>query len=182
MTLKELGIGQSAIIETVGGTGALRQHFLDMGVIPGAEVTVLKYAPLGDPVEILIHGYSLTLRLDDAAKIGVKPINKHTPEEEKEVKHKKTPHPGLGEEGIYHPKGSGDPLPKGTVLTFALVGNQNSGKTTLFNALTGPGCYSGPQGWCDPRTRGYADHGSSGYLFHVSLLQRGTGVERFRTE
>ena len=117
MTLKELGIGQSAIIETVGGTGALRQHFLDMGVIPGAEVTVLKYAPLGDPVEILIHGYSLTLRL--------------------EVKHKKTPHPGLGEEGIYHPKGSGDPLPKGTVLTFALVGNQNSGKTTLFNALTG---------------------------------------------
>ena len=85
MTLKELGIGQSAIIETVGGTGALRQHFLDMGVIPGAEVTVLKYAPLGDPVEIQIHGYSLTLRLDDAAKIGVKPINKHTPEEEKEV-------------------------------------------------------------------------------------------------
>ena len=137
MTLRELGIGKSAIIETVGGTGALRQHFLDMGVIPGAEVTVLKYAPLGDPVEIQIHGYSLTLRLDDAAKIGVKPIVKKTPEEEKEVKHKKTPHPGLGEEGIYHPKGSGDPLPKGTILTFALVGNQNSGKTTLFNALTG---------------------------------------------
>ena len=137
MTLKELGIGQSAIIETVGGTGALRQHFLDMGVIPGAEVTVLKYAPLGDPVEIQIHGYSLTLRLDDAAKIGVKPISRHTAEEEKEVRHKKTPHPGLGEEGKYHPKGSGDPLPKGTILTFALVGNQNSGKTTLFNALTG---------------------------------------------
>ena len=137
MTLRELGIGKSAIIETVGGTGALRQHFLDMGVIPGVEVTVLKYAPLGDPVEIQIHGYSLTLRLDDAAKIGVKPIVKKTPEEEKEVKHKKTPHPGLGEEGIYHPKGSGDPLPKGTILTFALVGNQNSGKTTLFNALTG---------------------------------------------
>ena len=137
MTLKELGIGQSATIETVGGTGALRQHFLDMGVIPGAEVTVLKYAPLGDPVEIQIHGYSLTLRLDDASKIGVKPIRKKTPEEEKTVKHKRTPHPGLGEEGIYHPKGSGDPLPKGTVLTFALVGNQNSGKTTLFNALTG---------------------------------------------
>ena len=137
MTLKELGIGQSATIETVGGTGALRQHFLDMGVIPGAEVTVLKYAPLGDPVEIQIHGYSLTLRLDDAAKIEVKPIRKKTPEEEKTVKHKRTPHPGLGEEGKYHPKGSGDPLPKGTVLTFALVGNQNSGKTTLFNALTG---------------------------------------------
>ena len=80
MTLKELGIGQSATIETVGGTGALRQHFLDMGVIPGAEVTVLKYAPLGDPVEIQIHGYSLTLRLDDAAKIEVKPIRKKTPE------------------------------------------------------------------------------------------------------
>ena len=112
MTLKELGIGQSAIIETVGGTGALRQHFLDMGVIPGAEVTVLKYAPLGDPVEILIHGYSLTLRLDDAAKIGVKPINKHTPEEEKEVKHKKTPHPGLGEEGIYHPREAGILCPR----------------------------------------------------------------------
>ena len=137
MTLKELGVGQSASIITVGGTGALRQHLLDMGVIPGAEVKVLKYAPLGDPVEVQIHGYSLTLRLNDADQIEVTPISEHAASEEEKKKHKKTPHPGLGEEGKYHPKGSGNPLPKGTVLTFALVGNQNSGKTTLFNQLTG---------------------------------------------
>ena len=137
MTLKELGVGQSASIITVGGTGALRQHLLDMGVIPGAEVKVLKYAPLGDPVEVQIHGYSLTLRLNDADQIEVTPISEHAASDEEKKKHKKTPHPGLGEEGKYHPKGSGNPLPKGTVLTFALVGNQNSGKTTLFNQLTG---------------------------------------------
>ena len=137
MTLKELGVGQSASIITVGGTGALRQHLLDMGVIPGAEVKVLKYAPLGDPVEVQIHGYSLTLRLNDADQIEVTPISEHAASEEEKKKHRKTPHPGLGEEGKYHPKGSGNPLPKGTVLTFALVGNQNSGKTTLFNQLTG---------------------------------------------
>ena len=137
MTLKELGVGQSASIITVGGTGALRQHLLDMGVIPGAEVKVLKYAPLGDPVEVQIHGYSLTLRLNDADQIEVTPISEHAASEEEKKKHRKTPHPGLGEEGKYHPKGSGNPLPKGNVLTFALVGNQNSGKTTLFNQLTG---------------------------------------------
>ena len=137
MTLKELGVGQSASIITVGGTGALRQHLLDMGVIPGAEVKVLKYAPLGDPVEVQIHGYSLTLRLNDADQIEVTPISEHAASEEEKKKRRKTPHPGLGEEGKYHPKGSGNPLPKGTVLTFALVGNQNSGKTTLFNQLTG---------------------------------------------
>ncbi|MCR4907620.1 MAG: ferrous iron transport protein B [Lachnospiraceae bacterium] len=137
MTLKELEIGKTAVIETVGGEGALRQHFLDMGVIPGAKVTVVKYAPLGDPVELLIHGYELTLRLDDAAKIGVKPVDALAEEKRAEKKAGSSVHPGLGEMGKYHLPGSGDPLPEGTQLTFALVGNQNSGKTTLFNQLTG---------------------------------------------
>ena len=137
MTLKELGIKDTAIITNVGGEGALRQHFLDMGVIPGAEVTVVKFAPMGDPVELMIHGYKLTLRLDDAAQIEVEPAKARSVTEEKARKKKKRAHPGLGEGGKFHPKGSGDPLPDGTLLTFALVGNQNSGKTTLFNRLTG---------------------------------------------
>ena len=137
MTLKELGIGQSATISKVGGSGVLRQHFLEMGVIPGAEVSVIKYAPMGDPVEIRIHGYSLTLRMDDADKIEIVPIDKTEQEEERKEKHKHSQHPGLGEGGKFHPKGSGNPLPDDTILTFALVGNQNSGKTTLFNQLTG---------------------------------------------
>lgn len=137
MTLKEIEIGKSCVITRVGGEGALRQHFLDMGVIPGAEVTVVKYAPMGDPMELLIHGYSLTLRLDDAAKIDVDPISEKEIITEKEKKANRSVHPGLGEGGKFHPKGSGDPLPDGTILTFALVGNQNSGKTTLFNQLTG---------------------------------------------
>ncbi len=137
MTLKELGIRESAVITRVGGEGELRQHFLDMGVIPGAEVTVIKYAPLGDPVELMIHGYELTLRLDDAAKIEIEPLPEKERRSESKKASKKTEHPGLGESGKYHPKGSGDPLPEGTVLNFALVGNQNSGKTTLFNRLTG---------------------------------------------
>ena len=137
MTLKELAAGQSATILTVGGSGALRQHLLDMGVIPGAEVTVLKFAPMGDPVEILIHGYSLTLRLNDADQIEIMPIALSSVEDKGTGRRKKSPHPGFGEGGKFHPKGSGNPLPEGTVLTFALVGNQNSGKTTLFNRLTG---------------------------------------------
>ena len=137
MTLKELGIKDTAVITNVGGEGALRQHFLDMGVIPGAEVTVVKFAPMGDPVELMIHGYKLTLRLDDAAKIEVRPAESQSVKEEVARKKKKREHPGLGEGGKFHPKGSGDPLPDGTLLTFALVGNQNSGKTTLFNRLTG---------------------------------------------
>ena len=137
MTLKELGIKDTAIITNVGGEGALRQHFLDMGVIPGAEVTVVKFAPMGDPVELMIHGYKLTLRLDDAAQIEVEPAKARSVTEEKARKKKKRAHPGLGEGGKFHPKGSGDPLPDGTLLTFALVGNQNSSKTTLFNRLTG---------------------------------------------
>ncbi|MER2235275.1 MAG: ferrous iron transport protein B [Candidatus Limivicinus sp.] len=136
MTLRELKPGQSARIETVGGEGALRQHFLDMGVIPGAEVTVVKLAPMGDPMELRLHGYELTLRMADAEKIEVSPVpervEKSVPGEKKE-----TAHPGLGEEGKFHPRGTGDPLPEGTTLTFALVGNQNCGKTTLFNQLTG---------------------------------------------
>lgn len=135
MTLKELEIGKSAVVKRVGGEGALRQHFLDMGVIPGAEVTVVKLAPMGDPIELRIHGYELTLRVADAAQITVEPTTLSVPPEKKTTK--KTPHPGLGEEGIFHPKGSGDPLPDGTQLTFALMGNQNCGKTTLFNQLTG---------------------------------------------
>ena len=137
MTLKELKPGESARIEEVGGEGALRQHFLDMGLIPGCNVTVVKLAPLGDPMELMIRGYELTLRLDDAAQIRITPLAKDTEEKKTVPGRKKTPHPGLGEEGIFHPKGTGDPLPDGTLLTFALVGNQNSGKTTLFNQLTG---------------------------------------------
>ena len=171
MTLRELKIGKNAIIKSVGGEGALRQHFLDMGVIPGAQVMIVKYAPMGDPVELLIHGYELTLRLADAEKIEVEPFGEteilvdgkpaieHTKKkaeagesnlsdkagkknkknkadnEEAIAFHKE--HPGLGEGGIYHEKENENPLPEGTKLTFALVGNQNSGKTTLFNQLTG---------------------------------------------
>ena len=137
MTLKELGIGQSARILTVGGEGALRQHFLDMGVIPKAEVTVIKFAPMGDPMELQVHGYELTLRLDDAAQIEVELIDSRSRKHEGPKKISNTAHPGLGEEGKYHVKGSGNPLPEGEKLTYALVGNQNCGKTTLFNQLTG---------------------------------------------
>ena len=137
MTLKELEIGRSARISSVGGSGALRQHFLDMGVIPKAKVKVIKYAPLGDPMEIRIHGYELTLRMDDAAQIEVEPIAAVTEDEAKKSGSRHKEHPGLGEGGKYHQKDHNRPLPDGTVLTFALVGNQNSGKTTLFNQLTG---------------------------------------------
>ncbi len=136
MTLKEVKIGDSAVITAVGGQGALRQHFLDMGLIPGTEVTVIKLAPMGDPMELRVHSYELTLRLDDADQITVQPVTS-ADRSEKQSKKAKTAHPGLGEEGKFHPKGSGDPLPAGTTLTFALIGNQNSGKTTLFNQLTG---------------------------------------------
>ncbi|MBP5600129.1 MAG: fused ferrous iron transport protein A/B, partial [Lachnospiraceae bacterium] len=137
MTLNEIKIGESCVITKVGGKGALRQHFLDMGVLPGATVTVVKYAPLGDPMELMIHGYELTLRLADAAKIEVTSTDSVTEDEKETAKSNVSVHPGLGEGGKFHPKGSGDPLPEGTILTFALVGNQNCGKTTLFNQLTG---------------------------------------------
>ena len=137
MNLSTLKPGESARITKVGGEGALRQHFLDMGVIPGASVTVIKLAPLGDPMELRIHGYELTLRIADAEQIGVEPLEGGDSPQNPSKKRQKTEHPGLGEEGRFHPKGTGKPLPEGTVLTFALVGNQNSGKTTLFNQLTG---------------------------------------------
>lgn len=138
MTLQELETGKTARILTVGGEGALRQHFLDMGLVPGTEVTLVKYAPMGDPMELLLHGYELTLRLADAEKILVEPVNKEEEEQKKrEIKKREIPHPGLGEGGKYHPKGSGSPLQSGEKITFALAGNQNCGKTTLFNRLTG---------------------------------------------
>lgn len=140
MTLDELKIGQSAIITKVGGDGALRQHFLDMGVIPGSELTLVKFAPMGDPMQLLIHGYELTLRKDDAAKIDIdicptcKGGEPHQPAEQLSAC---TEHPGLGEEGRYHTESEENPAPITGKITFALVGNQNCGKTTLFNALTG---------------------------------------------
>lgn len=141
MTLKDLEIGKSAMITAVGGEGALRQHFLDMGVIPGAEITLVKYAPMGDPMELRIHGYELTLRLADAEKIEIekKKAAVKTPEEKTDTREnrKKVEHPGLGEGGRYHVKEGENPLAEGTLLTFALAGNQNCGKTTLFNQLTG---------------------------------------------
>ena len=140
MTLDELKIGQSAIITKVGGDGALRQHFLDMGVIPGSELSLVKFAPMGDPMQLLIHGYELTLRKDDAAKIDIDICptceggEPHQPAEQSSAR---TEHPGLGEEGRYHTESEENPAPITGKITFALVGNQNCGKTTLFNALTG---------------------------------------------
>lgn len=136
MTLKELKIGKSGTITKVGGEGALRQHFLDMGVIPGAEVYVVKLAPMGDPMELRIHGYELTLRLADADKIEIEPTIMEK-KDQQEQQNMKSEHPGLGEEGKYHSKEDENPLPDDTILTYALVGNQNCGKTTLFNQLTG---------------------------------------------
>ena len=139
MTIKDLKEGQSATICTVGGDGALRQHFLDMGVIPGIEVKLIKYAPMGDPLEIRIHDYELTLRLADAEQIEVSDKKSDEDEHKKDNKKDKAlvEHPGLGEGGKYHVKADEHPLPKDEILTFALVGNQNCGKTTLFNQLTG---------------------------------------------
>lgn len=140
-TLAELKIKDRGIVKSVGGEGATRQHFLDMGLIPGAKLEVIKFAPLGDPMEVRLHGYELTLRLEDAARIEIEEITEPSEEqpepEEMPGKKEHIAHPGLGEEGKFHPKGSGNPLPAGTKLTFALVGNQNCGKTTLFNELTG---------------------------------------------
>ena len=145
MTLKELPIGKTATILTVGGEGALRQHFLDMGVIPNAKVSMVKYAPMGDPVELRIHGYELTLRLADAQQIEISDVHdgigsvedEHNELEEKGKLRVKAHHPGLGEGGKYHVKADEHPLPGGECITFALAGNQNCGKTTLFNRLTG---------------------------------------------
>ena len=160
-TLRQAKPGESAVITKVGGEGAIRQHFLDMGLVPGTEAEVIKYAPMGDPVEIMIRGYSLTLRLEEADKIEIKPMLRV--EDEDEIKKRDetarpprkldiggligrrldSEHPGFGEGGRFHPKGSGDPIPEGETISFALVGNQNSGKTTLFNKLTGSSAHVG---------------------------------------
>lgn len=144
MTLRDLEIGQSAHILKVGGEGSLRQHFLDMGLIPGAEVTLVKFAPMGDPMELRIHGYELTLRLNDAAQIEVSCTDSEKKEKETQgakpaetASRARKEHPGFGEGGRFHVKADENPLPEGQKLTFALVGNQNCGKTTLFNQLTG---------------------------------------------
>ena len=146
MTLRDLQMGESAVITTVGGRGALRQHFLDMGMIPGVQVTLVKYAPMGDPMELRLHGYELTLRLADAEQIEIEEVQRAGAEHEASKAGKGgrlkesgrfTDHPGLGEGGKYHEKETEHPLPDGTTLTFALAGNQNCGKTTLFNQLTG---------------------------------------------
>ena len=149
MTIRDLEMGQSGIITAVGGEGALRQHFLDMGMLPGEQVTLVKYAPMGDPMELRIHGYELTLRLTDAEQISIELLKKpdkgvpnekqHIEERERQADkvRRQAEHPGLGEGGKYHAKADEHPLPEGTVLTFALAGNQNCGKTTLFNQLTG---------------------------------------------
>ena len=137
LKLSELKVGESAVIQNVGGQGELRQHFLDMGIIPGAEVTLVKFAPMGDPMELQVHGYELTLRLAEADKIQIQKIIERSNKHERIQKIHTSNHPGLGEDGKYHLKGDGTPLPKGTLLSFALVGNQNCGKTTLFNQLTG---------------------------------------------
>ena len=137
MTLKDLEIGKSAVIRSVGGKGALRQHFLDMGMIPGAEVTVVKFAPMGDPMELQVHGYELTLRLAEAEQIEIEQIPRRSRSHKGIESMSDAEHPGLGEEGKYHSKNDEHPLPEGTTLTYALVGNQNCGKTTLFNKLTG---------------------------------------------
>ena len=145
MTLRDLEVGKSAVILKVGGQGALRQHFLDMGMIPGAEVTVVKLAPMGDPLELQIHGYELTLRLADAKQIEIEKIKTRVSEKNPEKPDRQTlkakvEHPRMGEKdyaGSYRNNKIGEPIPKNAPITFALLGNQNCGKTTLFNQLTG---------------------------------------------
>lgn len=141
MTLDKLPIGKTATITAVGGEGALRQHFLDMGVIPKEEITLVKFAPMGDPMEFMLQGYELTLRVDDAKKIEIENVTEVSKEgtlgQNADKIRKDKLHPGLGEGGKYHVKATEQPLPESTVLTFALAGNQNCGKTTLFNQLTG---------------------------------------------
>ena len=140
LTLAELQVGQDAVIEVVGGTGELRHHLLDMGLTPGTEVTLRKVAPMGDPIEVELRGYELTLRLDDARKIEIQGVHSTDRAAPTEQRHKVVAHPGVGELGkaqSYHNRKAGAPIPKNAPLTFALAGNQNCGKTTLFNQLTG---------------------------------------------
>lgn len=160
LKLSDLKTGESAVIQNVGGQGELRQHFLDMGIIPGAEVTLVKFAPMGDPMELQVHGYELTLRLSEAEKIQIQRITERSNKHERIQKIHTSNHPGLGEDGKYHLKGEGTPLPKGTLLSFALVGNQNCGKTTLFNQLTGSNQHVGnfPGVTVDKKTGAIKNH------------------------
>ena len=138
MTLKDLPIGKMATVLSIGGEEALRQHFLDMGIIPQADIIMMKHAPMGDPVELRINSYELTLRLADAEKIEITNVREREKKEEIKLEDKKPiSHPGLGEGGKYHTKKEENPLPNDVKLTFALAGNQNCGKTTLFNQVTG---------------------------------------------
>ncbi len=183
-TLNDLPIGSTATVAAVGGEGSLRQHFLDMGIIPLADVTMVKHAPMGDPLEVRIHGYELTLRRDDARKIDITDVRSASdaPGEVPAVS-KPVPHPGLGEGGKFHDRTGEHPLPDGTPLTFALVGNQNCGKTTLFNQLTGcepargqlPRRHGGPQGRLHQGAFRGAGHRSAGHLLAVAVLERGGG-------
>lgn len=163
MTLKEIPIGQTVVVSSVGGTGSLRQHFLDMGIIPGAKVEVVKFAPMGDPMQLRIHGYELTLRLADAERIVVREIEKSDKVDDCVIANSDAEHPGFGESGYrFHDPSTEHPLPKEQQLMFALVGNQNCGKTTLFNQLTGSNQHVGnfPGVTVDQKTgviKGYSD-------------------------
>ena len=140
MTLAEIKVGQDAVLRTIGGQGELRHHLLDMGLTPGTEVTLRKVAPMGDPIEVELRGYELTLRLADAAKIEVDNVHETDRAARSETRHAPVPHPGVGElrkAVSYHDRKAGREIAKGQPLRFALAGNQNCGKTTLFNQLTG---------------------------------------------
>ena len=140
MTLAEIKVGQDAVLRTIGGQGELRHHLLDMGLTPGTEVTLRKVAPMGDPIEVELRGYELTLRLADAAKIEVDNVHETDRAARSEARHAAVPHPGVGElrkAASYHDRKAGIEIAKGQPLHFALAGNQNCGKTTLFNQLTG---------------------------------------------
>ena len=173
MTLKDLNIGETAVVGTVGGEGALRQHFLDMGLIPGEKVTLVKFAPMGDPMELSIHGYELTLRLDDAARIGVTLAKAPAAKKTEAESEKPVEHPGLGEGGRYHTKKGENPLPDGTTLTFALAGNLQSAHRLQPARRQFPGRDGGPQERCDPEQPEYGGHRPARHLLHVALYQRG---------
>ncbi len=186
-TLNDLPIGKTATVAAVGGEGSLRQHFLDMGIIPLVDVTMVKHAPMGDPLEVRIHSYELTLRRDDARKIEIVDMRDAADAQESRPLGKPVPHPGLGEGGKFHDRAGENPLPEGTPLTFALVGNQNCGKTTLFNQLTGsnqhvgnfPGVTVDRKDGCikgHPEAHG---HRPAGHLLHVAVLERGDGHAPF---
>lgn len=137
MTLDELTVGKSAVIVKVDGTGSLRNHFLDMGITPETKISLIKTAPMGDPIELRLRGYELTLRLQDAAIIEIKDVHDTKYTEDLKERIKDIPHPQVGETGIYHVRKKGNQLRESEPITFGLIGNQNSGKTTLFNQLTG---------------------------------------------